>query len=318
MNVVVTGSIAYDYLMFFSGEFTEHLIEEKLQTVSVSFLVDSLRRERGGTAPNIAYTMALLKGEPRIMATAGTDFAEYRTWLEGHGVDTSAIVEIQDEFCASFFVNTDLAQNQIGHFYAGAMAHAGKLRLAEQSPGAELVIVSPNEPSAMRKYVEECKQLGVDYIYDPSQQTIRLPADDLCAGIDGCYLLTINDYELSMIQEKTGLTPEAIQEMAGGILVTRGEEGSEILIDGERHRIPAVAPRHMAEPTGAGDAFRAGLMRGIQLGLPWSISGRMGALAAAYVLENMGTQNHYFTVEDFVSRYREHFDDDGALDQLLA
>ena len=121
-----------------------------------------------------------------------------------------------------------------------------------------------------------------------------------------------------MIQEKTGLTSEAIQEMAGGVLVTRGAEGSEILVDGTRHHIPAVAPRHMAEPTGAGDAFRGGLIRGIQLGLPWSISGRMGALAAAYVLENMGTQNHYFTVGDFVSRYREHFDDDGALDRLLA
>lgn len=317
MNVVVTGSIAYDYLMFFSGEFTDHLIQEKLRKVSVSFLVDSLRRERGGNAPNIAYTIALLKGRPKIMATAGVDFAEYRSWLEGHGVDTSAIVEIEDEFCASFFVNTDDSQNQIGHFYAGAMAHAAKLRFAEHSPDADLVIISPNEPAAMRQYVEECKQLGVAYIYDPSQQTIRLTADDLCAGIDGSYLLTVNEYELSMIQEKTGLTQEELQQMTGGILVTSGEQGSEILVDGNLHHIPPVRPRHLAEPTGAGDAFRGGLIRGIQLGLPWSISGRMGALAAAYVLENMGTQNHYFTAEDFVARYREYFDDEGALDMLL-
>ena len=318
MKVVVTGSIAFDYLMFFPGEFTTHLLEEQLRSLSVSFLVDSLRRERGGTAPNIAYTMGLLRGQPRIMATAGKDFGEYRNWLEKHGVDTSPIVEIEDEFCASFFVNTDQKQNQIGHFYAGAMAHAGHLRFAEQAPDAEMAVISPNEPAAMHAHVEECKTLGIPYIYDPSQQTIRLTGDDLRAGIDGCHLLTVNEYELSMIVEKTGLTRQQIEQMAGGLLVTYGKSGSEILVDGRRYEVPAVAPHQVAEPTGAGDAFRGGLLRGLQLGLPWEVCGRMGALAAAYVLENMGTQNHHFKPEEFVRRYRQHFDDDGALDVLLA
>jgi len=318
MKVVVTGSIAFDYLMFFPGEFTSHLLEQQLRSLSVSFLVDSLRRERGGTAPNIAYTLGLLRGRPRIMATAGQDFHEYRRWLEKHGVDTSPIVEIEDEYCASFFANTDQNQNQIGHFYAGAMAHAARLRFAEQAPDAEMAIISPNEPAAMHAHVEECKALGISYIYDPSQQTIRLTGEDLRAGIDGCYLLTVNEYELGMIVDKTGLARQQIEQMAGGVVVTYGKSGSEILVDGERYEIPVVPPRHVAEPTGAGDAFRGGLLRGLQLGLSWEVCGRIGALAAAYVLENMGTQNHHYKPEEFVRRYRQHFDDDGALDALLS
>ncbi|MDX1664713.1 MAG: carbohydrate kinase family protein [Candidatus Promineifilaceae bacterium] len=317
MNVVVTGSIAYDYLMFFPGEFTSHLLEDQLESLSVSFLVDSLRRERGGTAANIAYTLALLRGRPCILATAGQDFDEYRAWLEKHGADTSAVAVIEDEYCASFFVNTDQKQNQIGHFYAGAMAHAGRLRFAEHTPEGELAIISPNEPGAMRSYVEECKALGLPYIYDPSQQTIRLSGDDLRAGIDGCHLLTVNEYELGMIVDKTGLREEQIREIAGGLLVTYGKAGSEITIDGASYHIPVVPTATVVEPTGAGDAFRAGLIRGIQLGLPWDVCGRMGALAATYVLEKMGTQNHHYTPAAFVARYREHFDDRGALDVLL-
>ena len=317
MKVVITGSIAFDYLMFFPGEFTNHLLEEQLRSLSVSFLVDSLRRERGGTAPNIAYTLGLLRGRPQIMATAGEDFHEYRNWLEKHGVDTSPVMEIKDEYCASFFVNTDQNQNQIGHFYAGAMAHASRLRFAEQAPEAEMAIISPNEPSAMHAHVEECQALGIPYIYDPSQQTIRLTGEDLRAGIDGCYLLTVNEYELGMIIDKTGLTRHDIEERADGVLVTYGKSGSEILVNGECHKIPVVPPQQVAEPTGAGDAFRGGLLRGLQLDLPWEVSGRMGALAAAYVLENMGTQNHHFEPDQFVRRYRRHFDDDGALDVLL-
>lgn len=317
MNVVITGSIAYDYLMFFSGEFAEHLLEKQLSKLSVSFLVDSLRRERGGIAANIAYTMGLLKGKPRIMATVGEDFGEYRAWLETHGVDTRGIVEIKDIYCASFFVNTDHRQNQIGHFYAGAMAHAAELSFQTHAPDATLAVISPNEPAAMRQYVQECKRLGIDYVYDPSQQTIRLSADDLREGIDGCALLTVNEYELGMIREKTKLGEQEIGALARGLLITRGEEGSEIRVDGKAIVIPAVMPSHVAEPTGAGDAFRAGLLRGMELGLPWDISGRMGAVAATYVLENMGTQNHSFTAAEFVARYRQHFDDRGCLDVLL-
>lgn len=317
MKIVITGSIAFDYLMSFPGRFAEMLLADQLQNVSLSFLVDSLKRQRGGTAPNIAYTMALLNGRPHVMATAGQDFAEYRVWLEEQGVDTSAIVTIEDEFSASFFVNTDLDQNQIASFYTGAMAHARELTFARYAPDADLIIISPNDPEAMRSYVVECKQLNIPYIYDSSQQTIRLSGEDLYAGLDGCYLLSVNDYEFNLIQDRTGLNENQILQKVGGLLVTKGSAGSRLVVAGQEYHIPVVPPHKVVEPTGAGDAFRAGLMRGMQLGLPWEVAGRMGALAATYVLEQLGTQNHYFTPTEFIARYRENFDDEGALDALL-
>lgn len=317
MKVVITGSIAFDYLMSFPGRFSEHFLADQLDKISVSFLVDSMRRMRGGVAPNIAYTNALLGGRPKIMASAGRDFAGYRQWLEEYGVDTSGVVIFEDDYCASFFVNTDQEQNQIASFYTGAMAHAGKLSFAANAPGADLAVISPNDPGAMRSYVTECKDLGLSYIYDPSQQIIRLSAADLRQGVEGCTLLTVNEYELGMIGEKTGLKLDEILQMCGGLLLTLGKSGSRIHVQGEVYEIPAVPPREIVEPTGAGDAFRGGLLRGLQLGLSWEITGRMGALAATYVLENLGTQGHNYMPQEFVDRFREHFDDEGALDILL-
>ncbi|GAB4275494.1 MAG: carbohydrate kinase family protein [Candidatus Promineifilaceae bacterium] len=317
MKIVITGSIAYDYLMSFPGKFTDALVADQLHTVSLSFLVDSMKRQRGGTAPNIAYTMGLLNGRPTVMATAGEDFGDYRTYLEEHGVDTSAIVEIPGDYCASFFVNTDQDQNQIASFYTGAMAHAKKLTFKQYAADVDLAIISPNDPEAMNAYVNECKTLGIPYIYDPSQQTVRLNGEELRNGLDGCHLLTVNEYEYRLIQEKTGLTTKEIETKANGILVTMGANGSRLLVDDSEYHIPAAPPTHVEDPTGAGDAYRAGLMRGMQLGLPWDVCGRMGALAATYVLEQLGTQNHRFTPQQFVARYRQYFDDDGVLDVLL-
>jgi len=317
MRIVVTGSIAFDYLMSFPGKFSDHLIADQLHSISLSFLVDTLRVQRGGIAPNIAYTNALLGGRPKIMAAAGRDFIDYGNWLEKQEVDTSGIVIFEDDLCASFFVNTDQDHNQIASFYTGAMANAAKLSFSEHAPKVELAIISPNDPAAMSAYVEECKQLGIPYVYDPSQQVIRLTSEALIAGIDGCILLTVNEYELGMIQEKTGFSRTEIVELAGGLLLTLGGKGSQIFVDGQVINIPAIPPRQLIEPTGAGDAFRGGLLRGIQLDLPWLVAGRMGALAATYVLENMGTQGHHYTRKEFIDRYRQLFDDDGALDILL-
>jgi adenosine kinase len=317
MNITITGSIAFDYLMSFPGRFADNILADKLENISLSFLVESLKRQRGGTAPNIAYTLALLNGRPKVMATAGQDFDEYRTWLETQGVDTSGIVQIADDYCASFFVNTDRDQNQIASFYTGAMAYAAQLSYAEYAPETQLTIISPNDPGAMKKYVTECKRLGIPYIYDPSQQTIWLSGEDLQYGFEGCRLLTVNEYELSLIEQKTGLSEEEILARVGGLLVTKAEKGALLCIDGEEHHLPTVRPRQIVEPTGAGDAFRAGLMRGMQLELPWFVAGRMGALCATYVLEHLGTQRHHFTREEFVTRYRQHFDDEGTLDALL-
>jgi adenosine kinase len=318
MKVVLTGSIAFDYLMTFPGKFREHLLPDQLDNISVSFLVDSMRRFRGGVAPNIAYTNALLGGAPKIMAAAGKDFNEYGEWLLSRGVDTSGIVVFDDVFCASFFVTTDEKQNQIAAFYEGAMAKAAQLTFSKYGADSDLAVISPNNPAAMKAYVTECKESSIQYIYDPSQQIIRLGSDDLMNGIDGCFLLAVNEYELSMIEEKTGLSRSTVIAKAGALVMTRGELGAEIYIDDSCIVIPPVPPRKIADPTGAGDAFRGGLIRGIQLGFPWSISGRMGALASTYVLENVGTQSHNYTRAEFVDRYRENFDDEGILDTLLS
>lgn len=317
MKIVVTGSIAFDYLMRFPGKFADNLVADQLENISVSFLVKEMVKRRGGTAPNIAYTMALLGSQPTVMATAGQDFAEYRTFLEKSGVNTSAIVTIDDVYTASFFANTDADQNQIASFYSGAMDHAGQLSFAEYAPDCDLTIVSPNEPAAMQQYMKECKESSIDYIYDPSQQTIWLSGDELMTGLTGCYLLTVNEYEFSLIMEKTGLSRDEIHARAGGVLVTKGKNGAILSIDGNDYEFPVVPPIQFEDPTGAGDAFRAGLMRSIELGLSWEVAGRVGALCSTYVIEQAGTQDHTFTLVEFITRFREHFDDNGELDVLL-
>ncbi len=319
MNIVITGSIAYDYIMSFPGRFQDHILPDQLDRISLSFLVDSMRRQRGGCASNIAYTLALLGGRPRIMATAGQDFAEYRAWLEAHGVDTSAIVEIPDEFTASFFVSTDRAGNQIASFYTGAMAHAHRLSFRQHSNGpVDLTIISPNDPRAMVNYVRECKELGLRYIYDPSQQIIRLSPEELVEGITGAYLVIVNDYEFGMIQNKTGLSRSDVLALAGGLIITQGRQGSVILAGGQEYVIEPVLSQREADPTGVGDAYRGGVLCGLALGLPWLLTGRIASLAATYALEGHGPQNHYYTRPEFVARFRQHFDDQGALDILLS
>ena len=321
MNVVVTGSIAFDYLMSFPGRFAEHVLPDQIEHLSVSFLVDEMRRQYGGNAPNIAYNLALLGERPRVMGTAGQDFSDYRGWLEQHGVDTSLIREEPDLFTASFFVSTDLDSNQIASFYTGAMARARELSLHDlDAERIDLVTISPNDPEAMLKYAAECQELGLPYLYDPSQQIIRLSGEDLKTGLEECDLLVVNEFEFGMLadkvgRERTGLSEEAIRSApARACVVTLGAEGSRIWAEGEAYDIPSVPPERMDDPTGVGDAFRAGLIKGLALGLSWDLAGRMGALAATYTLEQPGPQSHHYTLADFVARFREHFDDEGVLD----
>ena len=316
MKLTVTGSIAFDYLMHFPGKFADALKAEKLDAISVSFLVQDMTKHRGGTGGNIAYTIGLLGGAPLLMATAGKDFKDYKLGLDEAGVDTSAILVIEDEYTSSFFANTDLDENQIASFYAGAMAHAGKLSFESNAPYTDLAIVSPNDPEAMRAYVAECQESGIDYIFDPSQQTLWLSGHDLREGIDGCFLLAVNDYELHLIEEKTRLSEDDIVGLCGGLIVTLGKRGSRIRVGDLEYHIPIVPPTEVLDPTGAGDAFRAGIMRALQLGLDWKMAGRFAALSATYAIENMGPQGHEFTRDGFVKRFREHFDDNGALDDF--
>jgi adenosine kinase len=319
MSVVITGSVAYDYLMRFPGRFREHILPDHVGTLSLSFLADSMRRERGGVAANIAYTMKLLGGDPVIFATVGEDFEDYRRWLEKHGLNTEQIVTIPDELTATFFVSTDLENNQIANFYSGAMLRARDFSLADRGlTGADLVIVSPNDPVAMLNYARECQERGITYAFDPSQQTARLGDADFCASVPGASYLMCNEYELAMIQSKTGWSLGDILERVGVLVLTLGKDGSAIYSGSERHAIP-VAPVHgVLDPTGAGDAYRAGFFSGRMAGLSLPVCGRMGALCSAYALEHPGPAGHHFTVADFVARYVATFGPELELAALAA
>src|SRR5512145_1040566 len=219
MSIVVTGSIAFDYLMSFPGKFTEHFLPEHMSRVSLSFLVDSMDKRRGGCAPNIAYTLALLGERPRLMGTAGQDFDEYRRWLESAGVDTSLVREVAGKFTASFFCSTDADNNQIASFYTGAMANAGELSFRTAGP-CGLAIVSPNDPGAMLQYAEECRALRIPYIWDPGQQCTRMSGEELRDGQAGSRLVICNDYEFELIRQKTGVDEESILEQTDALVIT--------------------------------------------------------------------------------------------------
>jgi len=306
MNIIVTGSIAYDYLMSFPGSFSEHLLPDHLQRVSLSFLVDSMDKRRGGCGPNIAYTLALLGERPRLMGTAGQDFTEYRQWLEAAGVDTSLVAEVVGKFTASFFCSTDKDGNQIASFYTGAMAHAGELSFRSAGP-CDLAIIAPNDPAAMVQYAAECRALGIPYIFDPSQQVARMNAEELRQGLSGAEILVCNDYEFEIIREKTGISEAAMLEQARVLVVTRGERGATIALRDRRFEVPAVPPRQIVDPTGVGDAFRGGFLKGLAMGAGYEVAGRLGSVAATYVLENLGGSSHAYTRNEFAARYQAHF-----------
>lgn len=317
MSIVCTGSIAYDYLMSFPGYFRENILPEHLDKISVSFLVDDMIRQRGGTAPNIAYTLALLGERPILMGTVGVDFADYDAWLRSKNVDTSCVKVIPDMFTASFFANTDRANAQICSFYAGAMSKAKELSVSSVA-SPELVIISPNDPTAMDKYAIECQEKGIPYLYDPGQQVVRSDPAELRRGAEGAHSLFVNEYEFELLQKHTGLTRETILNRGTVLVVTLGERGAAIYADGEEYLVPVVPPAQILDPTGVGDAFRGGFVRGERLGFGWEMCGHMGALAATFCLETRGPQEHSYTPGEFVARYRQHFDDRGALDVLMA
>jgi adenosine kinase len=306
MKIVVTGSIAYDYLMSFPGKFTEHFLPEHMKRVSLSFLVDSMDKRRGGCAPNIAYTLALPGERPFMMATAGQDFGEFRQWLDAAGVDCSLVKQIDGKFCASFFCSTDVENNQIASFYTGAMADAGQLSF-RAVPDCGLAIIAPNDPGAMVQYADECRTLGIPYIFDPGQQCTRMSGDELRDGVTGATIVIVNDYELELLRQKTGLGELEILGIAETLIVTRGEDGSSVITGDGRVDVPAVRPHAIVDPTGVGDAYRGGLMKGIALGLPYEVCARLGTVAATYALEHLGGLSHSYTWDEFKRRYDEHF-----------
>jgi adenosine kinase len=321
--IVVTGSVAFDYLMNFPGKFVDHLMPDRLDRLSVSFLVDDLRRVPGGCAPNIAYGLALLGERPRLLATAGHDAREYRDWMAGQGIDVTGLRLEEDLFTASFFVSTDGDQNQIASFYTGAMARARELSLSPLArEGIGLVVVSPNDPEAMARYARECRALSLPFLYDPSQQVARLSGPDLAEGLENAAILIVNDYELSILEKKTGLSAVELQGRVGALVVTHGSEGSTVsghsAAGPMRHEIPpARVESKDQEPTGVGDAYRAGLIRGLRAGAPWPVAGRMGSIAAVYALETRGPQPSRYDRAAFRARYERNFGPETWLEKAL-
>ena len=324
-RIVVTGSVAFDYLMKFPGRFTEHLIPDRMDRLSISFLVDEMRRVPGGCGPNIAYGLAIL-GEPRpiLMATAGSDAAEYREHLGRQGVDVSHLRLESDLFTASFFVSTDQAQNQLASFYTGAMSRARQLSLrALDGESLAFVVISPNDPPAMAQYAEDCRTRAIPYLYDPSQQVTRLSGEEMREGFRGAAILIVNDYEFGILTNKTGLGGDALTESVPVLIVTHGPDGSTIYARDEQgrpveHEIPAAKVEGDAvDPTGVGDLYRAGLLRGLRIGASWPVAGRVGAVAAVFGLETLGPQPPRFTREAFLARYARNFGEAPELGRLF-
>ncbi len=317
MRILVTGSIAYDYIMVFPGRFRDHILPDKMHVLSVSFLVDSLQRRRGGTGANIAYNLALLGERPVVVGTVGEDFGEYRDWLESAGVDTSGVRVIADEHTASCFINTDLQDSQITAFYPGAMAKAATISLIDdlKATSDDIVVIAPNDPAAIERYTTECKAAGIPYLYDPSMQLPRMTKEQLLDGCQGAKIIAGNDYEFGMMAEKMGISEPDLRRSAPITVMTLGEAGALITVDGEEFQIPPSKPRQVVDPTGGGDAFRAGFIRGMQLGLSWPVTGRLAALTAVHAVEHPGPQQHGYSLEEFLSRYVENY---GETDELSA
>ncbi len=319
MRIILTGSIAFDYLMTFPGYFKDHILPEHLESISLSFLVDDMVRQPGGVAANIAYTLGLLCEQPRLVATAGVDFTDYRKTLEDAGVDTSGVRIIEDKFTASFFVNTDLSNAQIASFYAGAMADATLISMKDLNLTADdLVVISPNAPDAMLQYALECQDLEVPYVYDPSQQIVRLDEQGLKQGLNGARALFANEYEFGLLQKHCKLDEKALLSMVDFTVVTLGELGSRVYVgDTLKAEVPSFPPREILDPTGVGDAYRAGFFKGYLHGFDVVLCAQMGSLAATYCLEGDGPQSHCYLMNDFVTRFRTRFDDQGLLDKFL-
>jgi adenosine kinase len=320
VRIVVTGSLAYDYIMNFPGYFKDHILPDKVHMLSVSFLVDSMRRMRGGVAGNIAYTLALLGERPLVVATAGQDFGEYHAWMEHRGIDASGIRLIDDEFTASCFINTDKSNNQIVAFYTGAMAQSKHLSLLDFGLGADdLVIISPTDPEAMSRYAEECRTHGIPFLFDPGKQTPRLDSEQILAGLTGASVLVGNDYEFGMMAQKTGRSEAELIASAPLTVVTRGEQGSIIYTsqtNGQGLHIPVAPMDDVVDPTGAGDAYLGGLVFGLARQFPLEVTGRVAALAATYAIEHRGGQEHTYTLATFAERYAAVFGSAAEIETL--
>ncbi|HJQ41803.1 MAG TPA: carbohydrate kinase family protein [Jatrophihabitantaceae bacterium] len=318
-RVLVAGSIATDHLMHFPGKFSEQLLAEHLHKVSLSFLVDDLVVRRGGVAPNICYGMSQLGGEPVLIGAVGEDFEDYRAWLERHKVDCRFVYVSPVHHTARFVCTTDDDMCQIGSFYAGAMPEARQIELAHawETTGAELAVISAYDPDAMVQHSAECRERGYRFAADPSQQIARMNGDQLHGLIEGADLLFTNDYEKQLLESKTGLSEAQVLERVNVRITTLGSKGVEIVgRDIDPVHVPVAKERAKADPTGVGDAFRAGFLTARGWGLSWERSAQVGSLLATLVLETVGTQEYQVKPVDFSERLAESYGDDCAAEVL--
>jgi adenosine kinase len=305
--VLCTGSIAFDYILTFKGRFKDHILLDKTHILNLSFLVDDLQKRRGGVAGNYAYNLALLGYPAAVLATAGTDAAEYRDWLAAHGVDCTGLRLLDGEMSATGFTTTDMDDNQLTGYYGGAMWRAAMLGLDDGPPGVDAVIVGPNDPGAMKRLVRECRERDVPFVFDPAHQLPMMDGADVANGIDGAWIVIGNDYELELIQERTKRDMQGLLELAEMVVTTLGRHGSRITTRDGSVDIPAAAAVRELDPTGAGDAYRAGLVAGLLRGLDLYAAGCVGSLAATHAVEHVGTIEHGYTREDFSRRHVECF-----------
>ncbi|MBO0708958.1 MAG: carbohydrate kinase family protein [Candidatus Dormibacteraeota bacterium] len=307
-TVVATGSIAFDYIIRFQGHFADHFVATKAQTLNLSFLVDRMEKRHGGVAANYAYTMALLGQPAAILATAGEDAADYRSWLEGLGVDCRGLRLLPGELSATGFTTVDLDANQLTGYYGGAMIRASEVHLEDTVPDPAAVIIGPNAPDAMEQLVRECREARVPWVYDPSHQLPHLDAATLVDSARGAWILIGNEYEMGLIEQRTERDLEGLLELAEIVVTTLGSEGAQIATRERTVHVPAAPISVEQDPVGAGDAFRGGLVHGLLTGRSLEEAGRIAALAGAYVVEQAGASTHHYTREEFESRYRQAFE----------
>lgn len=316
LTFAITGSIATDHLMRFPGKFTDSLVADKLDQVSLSFLVDDLQIRRGGVAANVAFGMGKLGLRPILVGAVGKDFVDYRSWLERHGVDCDSIYISKDQHTARFVCTTDAVQNQIASFYPGAMSESIQIELgpiAERAGKIDYVFVGPNDPEAMVRHTEEAKFRNIPFIADPSQQLARMESEEIKKLIDGAAYLFTNEYESSLIEKKCGYSAQDLVDRVGTVVTTLGAKGARVLRKGETP-VEVTCPPEKAkiDPTGVGDAFRAGFMAGMSWKVGEEISAQIGSLLATYTIETIGTQEYSFDTSEFLNRFSQTYGETNA------
>jgi adenosine kinase len=307
MNIYISGSMAYDRIMDFPGKFADHILPEKIHILNVCFTVNGMAEKFGGTAGNIAYSLGLLGEKPRIVATIGKDYGSYFEWLKKNNITVEGIKIIDNEFTAGAYITTDKADNQITGFNPGAMRHPSELNFDEVNPEKSIVVIAPGNLEDMIGYAAACRDRGIPYICDPGQSLTLWEGDALRKWLEGAMMLISNDYELQLIMKMTALDKKELLGLTKTIITTLAEEGSLVSTADFNMTVPAARVSEVLDPTGAGDAYRAGLVKGIALGKNLETAAKMGAVAATYAIEKYGTQEHHYKYEDFVGRYRMNF-----------